>query len=105
MIPDRPFMNLKYVRYRLDILASFCPWLKVADLGRHFEIRGEKLVETEEFTFSLSVVSGGTRFTRESKAFSLYNGKSIVDGLFLETAQGVIQMAIENSFLNIKEGS
>jgi hypothetical protein len=99
-----PFMNLKYVRYRLDALASFCPWLEVTDLGKYHELEDDKLVETEDYTFSLSVVSGGAKFTRGSQAFSLHNDRSAVDKLFLLTALGVTEMAIENSLLNIKEG-
>ncbi|KKN66921.1 hypothetical protein LCGC14_0466960 [marine sediment metagenome] len=100
----RPYMNPKYVRYRLDALASCCPWLEVKDFGKYYELKDDNLVETDEFTFSLSVVSGGSRFTKESKSFSLYNDKSTVNELFLETALGVTEMAIENSFINISEG-
>ena len=101
---NRPYMNPKYVRYRLDALASFCPWLEVKDIGKYHKLKNDRLIETEEFTFSLSVVSGEARFTRESEAFSLYNDKSTVDRIFLETALGVTKMAIENSFINISEG-
>ena len=101
----RPYMNPKYVQYRLDMLASFCPWLEVKDFGKHHELKNDRLIETEELTFSLSVVSGGTKFTKESKAFSPYNDKSAVDRLFLETALDVTEMAIRNSFLNIGEGT
>lgn len=100
MTLGQPFMSLKYVRYRLDVLASFCPWLEVTDLVKDYDL----LVETEKFTFSLSVTSSGAKFTRGSRAFSLYNDRSVVDGLFLETALAVTAMAIENSFLNINEG-
>ena len=62
------------------------------------------MVETEEFTFSLSIASGGARFTKESKSFSLYNDKTTVGRLFLETALGVTEMVIQNSFINISEG-
>ena len=101
---ERLYMNTKYVRYRLDVLASFSPWLEVADFGKHCELKDDKLIETDEFTFSLSVVSPGTKFTKESKPFSLRNDKSTVNELFLETALGVTEMAIRNSFINISEG-
>ena len=97
-------MNPKYVRYRLDMLASFSSWLEVKDFGKHHELKNDRLIETEELTFSLSVVSGGARFTKKSKPFSLYTDKSTVDELFLETALGVTEMAIRNSFINIREG-
>ncbi|KKK56919.1 hypothetical protein LCGC14_3059720 [marine sediment metagenome] len=97
-------MNPKYVRYRLDVLASFCPWLEVKDFGKHYELTDDRSVETDKFTFSLSVVSGGSKFTKESKAFSLYNDKPALNRIFLETALGVTEMAIENSFINISEG-
>ena len=98
------YMNSRYVRYRLDALASNCPWLEVTDFGKHYELKDDKFIETDEFNFSLSVVSGGSKFTKESKAFSLYNDKSAVNRIFLETALGVTEMAIENSFINIGEG-
>ena len=101
----RPYMNPQYVRYRLDVLASFSSWLEIANFRKDYELRDDKSVETDEFTFSLSVVSGGAAFTKESKPFSLYNDKSTVDELFLETALGVTEMAIRNSFLNIREGN
>ncbi len=100
----QPYMNPEYVLYRLDILASFSSWLEVKDFGKYYELKDDRLVETDEFTFHLSVVSGGGKFTKESKAFSLYNDKTAVDRIFLETALGVTEMAIQNSFLNIREG-
>ena len=98
------YMNPRYVRYRLDALASFCPWLEVKDVGKYHELKNDRLIETEEFTFSLSIESGGSKFTKESKAFSLYNDKSALNRIFLETALSVTGMAIENSFINISEG-